>query len=184
MESFLKFSIVKCTSKETHAERQFWDEEIVTLSLWNNNLLAWRRSTVWFDRACVDPHLIFSPDNKFVVTWKCLREGLGIHILDAKTGETRHTLLQEHFDVVDCKFVVDSESLVCFVRDNFLRLFNIRSGDLLSVLDIGERPYSLGACVGQSLVAIGLWGRLKFVHVELPEVKGSQRKQGSFTKRK
>ena len=170
--------VLVCTSKETHAERQFWDEEIVTLSLWNNNLLAWRRSTVWFDRACVDPHLFFSPDNKFVVTWKCLREGLGIHILDAKTGETRHTLLQEHFDVVDCKFVLDSESLVCFVRDNFLRLFSIRSGDLLSVLDIGERPYSLGACVGQSLVAIGLWGRLKFVHVELPEVKGSQRKQG------
>ena len=167
-----------CTSKETRAERQFWDEEIVTLSLWNNNSLAWKRSTVWFDRACVDPHLIFSPDNKFVVTWKCLREGLGIHILDAKTGETRHTLLQEHFDVVDCKFVVDSESLVCFVRDNFLRLFNIRSGDLLSVLDIEERPYSLGACVGQSLVAIGLWGRLKFVHVELPKVKDSKRKQG------
>ena len=173
-----KHQVVVCTSKETHAERQFWDEEIVAVSLWNNNSLAWRRSTVWFDRACVDPHLIFSPDDKFVVTWKCLREGLGIHILDAKTGETRHTFLEDHFDVVDCKFVVDGESLVCCVRDNFLRLFNIRSGDLLSMLDIEERPYSLGACVGQSLVAIGLWDRLKFVHVELPRVKGSEEKKG------
>ena len=170
--------VLVCSSKETHAERQFWDEEIVTMSLWNNNSLAWRRSTVWFDRACVDPHLIFSPDDKVVVTWKCLREGLGIHILDARTGETRHTLLQDHFDVVDCKFVVDSESLVCCARDNFLRLFNIRSGDLLSVLDIEERPYSLGTCVEQSLVAIGLWGRLKFVHVELPRVKNSKGKEG------
>ena len=122
-----------CTSKEPRAERQFWDEDIVTLSLWNSNSLARRRSAVWFERASVESHLIFSPDNKFVVTWKCLRGGLGIHILDAKTGETRHTLLQEHFDVVDCKFVVESESLVCVVRDNFLGLFNIRSGDLLSV---------------------------------------------------
>lgn len=170
--------VLVCTCKETHAERQFWDEEVVTVSLWNINSLAWRRSTVWFDRGCVDPHLIFSPDDKFVVTWKCLREGLGIHILDARTGETRHSLLQDRFDIVDCKFVVDSESLVCCVRDNFLRLFNIKSGDLLSVLDIEERPYSLGTCVGQSLVAIGLWDRLKLVHVELPRVKDSEGKKG------
>lgn len=91
--------VLVCTYKETHTDRQFWDEEMLTMILWNNNLLAWRRSTVWFDRACVDPHLIFSPDDNFVVTWKCLREGLGIHILDARTGATRHSLLQDSFDV-------------------------------------------------------------------------------------
>ena len=95
----------------------------MTVSLWNNNSLARRRSTVWFDGACVNPHLIFSPDDKFVVTWKCLRACLGIHILDAKAKGTRHTLLEDHFYVVDCKFLVDNESLVCCVRDrNFLRL--------------------------------------------------------------
>ena len=29
--------VLVCTSKETHTDRQFWDEEIVPVSLWNNN---------------------------------------------------------------------------------------------------------------------------------------------------
>lgn len=128
-----QLQVLVCTFKETHAELQFWNKEIVTLSLWNNNSLAWRRGTC-------RPTLDFRTRQQVCCDLEVPSgiEGLGIHVLDAKTGETRHTLLQEYFDVVDCKFVVDSVSLVCFVRDNFFRLFNIRSGDPLSVVNISE----------------------------------------------
>jgi len=122
---------------------------------------------------------MFSPDGEFVVTWASFSSGYGVHILDAKTGETQRTLLKDQDDIVDCKFVVNCESLVCCSKDNFLRLFNIRSGDQLSVLDIEEQPCCLGACLDKPLVAIGLWGaRLKFVHVELPGVQDSEGKKG------
>ena len=75
---------------------------------------------------------------------------------------------QTDIAIVDCKFL-DDESLVCCSEDNFLRLYNLEAGDLLSVLDIGEQPFSLGACPNHPLVAIGLSGtRIKFVHVQLP----------------
>ena len=75
--------------------------------------------------------------------------------------------------------VVNDEFLVCCSKDNFLRLFDIRSGELLSVLDIEEQPCCLGACLGKPLVAIGLWGaRLKFVHVKLPGDKDAEGKKG------
>ena len=122
---------------------------------------------------------MFSPKEEFVVTWGSLNSGRGLHILDARTGETLRTLLKDQDDIVDCKFVVNGESLVCCSKDNFLRWFDIRSGDLLSVLDIEERPYCLGACLGKPLVAIGLLGaRVKFVHVELPRVQDAEGKRG------
>ena len=78
-----------------------------------------------------------------------------------------HVFLRDQKDIVKCKFL-DDESLVCCSEDNFLRLYNIRTGDLLSILDIGERPLCLGACLYQPLVAIGLSEtRIKFVHAQL-----------------
>lgn len=111
---------------------------------------------------------MFSPNEELVVTWKILDAGFGLHILDSQTGETLHIFLQDQDDIVDCKFV-DVESLVCCSGDNFLRLFNVGTGQLLSVIDIGERPFSLGTSLQEPLVAIGLSGdKLKFIQVHLP----------------
>ena len=142
------------------------DEGEVTVSLFNKGSVKWERIA---DNSYVrDEHMIFSPKNEFVVTWNTLDEGQGLHVLDADTGETLHVLLRDQNDIIECKFL-DDESLVCCSGDNFLRLFNVRTGDLLSVLDIGEQPLCLGACLYQPLVAIGLSGtRIKFVHVQLP----------------
>ena len=55
-------------------------------------------------------------------------------------------------------------------------MFQIRTGGLLCILDIEERPFSLGGCAREDLVAVGLLlGRLKFIHVELPRRKESER---------
>ena len=75
--------------------------------------------------------------------------------------------------------VVNDEFLVCCSKDNLLRLFNVKSGNLLSVLEIEERPHCLEAYLDQPLVAIGLLGaRLRFVHVELPSVQDAAGKKG------
>ena len=145
------------------------DHEKVTVSLRKNGLIKWERNTeYWNVLSLLSKHMIFSPRNEFVVTWNTLDEGQGLHVLNADTGETLHVLLRDQKDIIECKFL-DDEFLVCCSGDNFLRLCNVRTGDLLSVLDIGDQPFCLGACLNQPLVAIGLSGtRIKFVHVQLP----------------
>ena len=150
-------------------EGQSWgpvDEGVVTVSLLNKGSIKWERIA---DNSYLrDEHMIFSPKNEFVVTWNTLDEGQGLHVLDADTGETLHVLLRDQNDIIECKFLND-ETLVCCSGDNFLRLCNVRTGHLLSVLDIGEQPLCLGACLNQPLIAIGLSGtRIKFFHVQLP----------------
>ena len=151
---------------------------IEELTLWlrkkNSHKNLWERKSKKYHGESFSPRLILSPKEEFVVTWDSLYAGYGLHILDARCGETRHNLLKNHDDIVDCKFACDDESLLCCTSDNFLRLFQIRTGDLLCILDIEERPFSLGASAREDLVAVGLSsGRLKFIHVELPRRKES-----------
>ena len=145
------------------------DNEKLTVSLRKNRIIKWERNTEYvFSLSPFQQHMIFSPRNEFVVTWNTLDRGQGIHVLHAETGETLHVFLRDQKDIIECKFL-DDESLVCCSGENFLRLYNVRTGDLLSVLDIGEQPFCLGACLYQPLIAIGLSGtRIKFVHVQLP----------------
>ena len=145
------------------------DKQNVTVSLRNEGITRWERHTTFSADSMhlFNPDMIFSPKNDCVVTWNTLDGGQGIHVLQAETGETLHVFLRDQKDIVKCKFL-DDESLVCCSEDNFLRLYNIRTGDLLSILDIGERPLCLGACLYQPLVAIGLSEtRIKFVHAQL-----------------
>ena len=159
--------------------------EKVTVSSWKNGVILWER-TCWTDSARVitanKPQMLFSPKSELVVAWNTLDEGQGLHILNADTGETLHVFLgdQTGIVIVDCKFL-DDESLVCCSKDNFLRLYNLEAGDLLSVLDIGEQPFCLGACLYQPLVAIGLSGaRTKFIHVQLPKETKKKERLVSF----
>ena len=159
--------------------------EKVTVCSWKNGVILWER-TCWTDSArvitAIKPQMLFSPKSELVVTWNTLDEGHGLHILNADTGETLHVFLGDQTDIaiVDCKFL-DDESLVCCSKDNFLRLYNLEAGDLLSILDIGEQPFCLGACLYQPLVAIGLSGaRTKFIHVQLPKETKKKERLVSF----
>ena len=170
--------LLVCTTEEIDDDF-FADVERLTVSLRNSKSRVWERCTKRYDSHQFAPHFMFSSEDSLLVTWGSLYSGYGVHILDARTGETLHTLLKDDGDITDCKFVVNDESVVCCSNDNFLRLFNIRSGDLLSVLDIEEHPHCLGACLSKPLVAIGLMGaRLKFVHVKLPGVQEAEGKKG------
>ena len=160
-------------------DERLWDKLVITVSLRNKGSVVWKRNTIWinFDgSACSDPRMIFSPHSEFVVIWNILDAGHGLHILDAKTGETLHIFFKNQEDIVDCKFV-DTEALVCCRKDNFLRLLNVKTGHLLSLLDIGEEPFSLGVCLHNPLVAIGLKDtKVKFITVRL--LVDTQNKKG------
>ena len=160
--------VLVCTSKETEVFNALLVK--VKLSLRKNGLILWERTAFWIDPRGKRSHTVLcSSKHEFVVTWNTLEEGHGLHILYADTGETLHVFLGDQNDIADCKFL-DDESLVCCSGENFLRLYNVRTGDLLSVLDIGEQPFCLGASLYQPLVAIGLSAtRIKFVHVQLPK---------------
>ena len=184
--SYDHYVFVSCNSQNqllvcTMDVLDFVDGDELTVTLGKNNSFScvWKRKERRYDIRSFTPYFMFSPEEEFVVTWASFSSGKGVHILDAKTGETQRTLLEDQDDIVDCKFVVNGESLVCCSKDNFLRLFDIISGDLLSVLDVEEQPCCLGACVDKALVAIGLWGaRLKFVHIKLPSDQDAEGKKG------
>ena len=167
--------LLVCTIKTICHE--FFDEEELTVSLRNNNALecVWKRGTNRYkDEFFLKPGFILSPEEEFIVTWHTFNSSYGVHILDAKTGETFNTMLKDLNGIVDCKFAVNCNTLVCCSRDNLLRLLNVKTGHLLSVLDIEERPCCLGACLDKPLVAIGLL----VVHVELSKVKETEEKKG------
>ena len=171
--------VLVCTFDEIE-DRVFNGEEL-KVSLRNNNswTSCWERSSRRYDDCPFVPHFAFSPEEDLVITWHSLSAGFGLHILDMRCGKTVLTLLKHRIDIVDCKFVCDSESLISCNEDNFVRLWNVRSGDLLCLLDIEEVPLTLGACLGNDLVVVGLSGaRLKFIHAVLPRVKDSEKKKG------
>ena len=66
-------------------------EEELIVSLRRSNVLKclWQRSTKRFEsEILITPGFIFSPAEKFVATWNTFDSSYGIHILNAKTGET------------------------------------------------------------------------------------------------
>ena len=160
--------VLLCTSKKSDVFKAILVK--LKISLRKNRLILWERTAFWIDPRGIQSHpVLCSSKHEFVVTWNTLEEGHGLHILNADTGETLHVFLGDQNDIVDCKFL-DDESVVCCSGDNLLRLYNVRAGVLLSILDIGEQPFCLGACLYQPLIAIGLSGtRVKFVHVQLPK---------------
>jgi len=177
--------LLVCTFDEI--EDHVLNGEELKVSLRNNNSMTscWERSSKRYDDCPFVPHFVFSPEEDLVITWHSLSAGFGLHILDMRCGKTVLTLLKHRIDIVDCKFVCDSESLISCNEDNFVRLWNVRSGDLLCLLDIEEVPFTLGACLGNDLVVVGLSGaRLKFIHAVLPRVKDSEKKKGSITETK
>ena len=99
----------------------------------------------------------------------------GVYVLDALSGNTRHILCKAK-QVYDFKFVSD-EACVIHTYDPIcgyrLQLFNVRSGDLLSLLDIDSenQVQALGSCPRKGLIAISLIGsevNFKVIQVKLP----------------
>ena len=119
--------------------------------------------------------VMFSPGEQFVVVYL---SGYGFqkffHILDAASGNSLHALRAG-----TCEFLSDEECVVFHLSDKF-ELYNIRSGHLLSVIDVGGDITCLAACRSQRLVAIGLLNstpNFKVIRVWLPRDKDNRKSE-------
>ena len=120
---------------------------------------------------------MFSPTENFVLisakSPQCKQE---VRVLDASSGATVCTLCTVDY-VTKCAFVSDAECVIdCQDRpgSSCLRLFNVKTGDLLSVLDTDTWPSCLVSFPQKGLIAFGLWnsGRMcAFIEVKLPRDK-------------
>ncbi|XP_020604971.1 uncharacterized protein LOC110043805, partial [Orbicella faveolata] len=124
------------------------------------------------------PPGLFSPAEQFVVTWS-RNEML---VLDTVSGKTVHILCRND-RVSDCKFVSDKECVVSSrsrLGGYSLRLFNVKSGDLLSIINLEREVQYLAACPRTRLVAINQryfkhgFG-FKLIQVQLVQDKGNRK---------
>ena len=143
-------------------------------------------TTVWavslFPRlpvmSCSIPPGLFSPAQQFIVTWS----RRAMLVLDTVSGQALH-LLCKNDQVSDCKFVSDEECVVssadCLGAYS-LRLFNVKSGQLLSIINLERKVKSLAACPRTRLVAINQrypedTVGFKFIQVQLAQDKSSRK---------
>ena len=173
--------VVYCSEQEASGKRQ--------LVLYKNEakMFTWKNDDTIYkgDRYWRQPHCVFSPKGDVVVTWNTLNDGYGLHVLKARTGRSSYTFLENHYDIADCKFLNDGESVLCHrFNDSNVWMFNVASGLVLAVLDVGERPTSIGSSPNESLIAVGLrFSNLKLIRARLPRQERScvRRTRGKST---
>ena len=115
------------------------------------------------------PGGLFSPKGDFVV----LQTSKVVKIYNATSGKLHRKLLEKNY-VVDVKFITNQALIVCTREDvgNFLRMYDVISGEHLTTLDIEEEPFCLGVCLNSLLVAVGHRGSdVRLIQVHLPRSK-------------
>ena len=136
----------------------------------------------------------FSPTEQYCV----LGDFNALYALDVVLGNTLRRLQPRtpghlHPEAIECKFVSDEECVACFsdglyhTRSNFLQLFNIKSGDVLSEIALESRVYDLAACPRERLIAIDFVDstmNFKVLQVKLPRDKhnGKSKRSGFINK--
>ena len=110
-----------------------------------------------------------------------------VYVLDASSGNTLHMLFTID-RVFNCAFLSNEECVIPCRNDSenhCLRLFNVRTGDWLSVLDIVAEPTPscLAAFAQKGLIAIGIFDSnskrmYEFVEVRLPRDQVNREAEG------
>ena len=115
--------------------------QVVTFSgdhiqMWNGDTLFWKRE---WPRTILGPAIVrFSPSEEFLVVWAGL-DSEEVYVHDPTSGKLLR-IFETAGDVCECTFVGDADCVILTflpLGDAWcLRLFNIRSGDLLSLIDL------------------------------------------------
>ena len=113
---------------------------------------------------------LLSPNGEFCVIW----DASLVEVYNAASGKLHWELFRRMSEVVDCKFITYKELIVCSreYHGNFLRMFDVRSREHLNVLEIEERPSSLGVCPYSLRIAVGLLRDINLIQFHLPQGKG------------
>ena len=148
-----------------------------SLQLSDGQTTFWRKGVFVSSLFGRRPTGIFSLSERFVVICpETIMSRHCMYVLDALSGKTVHTVREVNW-VFDCKFISDEEcviSLETASEDNCLQLFNVESGDLLSVINLENEVNCLAACPRKRLLAIEQSGSkhgFKLIQVHLPQDK-------------
>ena len=112
------------------------------------------------------PAALYSPKGDFVAVWAFET----VNIYKATSGK-HHCKLPVSCCVEDVKFITNRTLMVCSNQSigNFLRMFDVDSGERLASLDIEETPFCLGVHLNSLHVAVGLYGSdVRLIKVHLP----------------
>ena len=149
----------------------------VQLSDGKNEL--WKRNLPWRHRL---PYLslpgMFSPTEEFVlVSSRNPQSKEEVLVLEASSGKHLRTLCTVHA-ILDCAFVSKTECVIVCENTTasyyFLPLFNVSTGDFLTVLDIDHEPSRcLASCPQKGLIAFGLENsKCMYAVIEVKQLRG------------
>lgn len=137
------------------------------------------QTTLWkTDLLLPTGHALFSLSERILVISAETPDGdQGMYVLDAFSGRILRILCKSA-PVLDCQFVSDEECAILLGAasgGSSLHLFDVESGDLLSVIDLPEREVSqIAVCPRKRLLAIDRYdSRLgaELIQVHLPRNK-------------
>ena len=174
---------IACNSK-CHVMTVEYSDEDEGLQMQCGDKVLWKISETRFQ---LRNFRSFSPSEQYCVLVGTPSEGIcTLYVLHAVSGETLSVLCSWdsfHEANVDCKFVSDEECVAYFSdvsKGYFLKLFNVKSGDLLSEIALELHVYSLAACPRKGLVALGFMDtkvNFKVLQVKLPRDEDRKRKR-------
>ena len=169
----LQGRVLTCNSKcQLLSDTTFEGSCPWSLQLLDGETVVWRKKDIGrfsvshdFNKA-----VAFSPMEQFLVVGTTD----GILVLDAETGNTLRTLGLSFSLFLHCTFISD-DTCVISARDLTVQMFNVKSGELLTGIDVESDANCLAACPFNRVLAIGLKDstpNFKVIRVHLPRGEG------------
>ena len=143
-----------------------------SLQLLDGETVVWRKKDIGRFSVSHDFNkgVAFSPMEQFLVVGTTD----GILVLDAETGNTLRTLGLSFSLFLHCTFISD-DTCVISARDLTVQMFNVKSGELLTGIDVESDANCLATCPFNRVLAIGLKDstpNFKVIRVHLPRGEG------------
>ncbi|CAH3185615.1 unnamed protein product, partial [Porites evermanni] len=171
----LQGEVLTCNSKcqlfiqRTLEATQFLRPCSYSLQLLDGKTVVWGKEGI--NRYPYDKGEAFSPMEQFLVVGTTD----GTLVLDAETGNTLRTLRPFTFTHYwHCTFISDDTCVIsgfCLT----VQLFNVKSGELLTEIEVEGHVTCFAACPFNLVLAIGLWNstpNFKVIRVHLPRGEG------------
>ena len=153
----LQGRVLTCNSKcQLLIERAFEAYQFLRSGPWSLRLLdgetvVWRKKDIERVPEYNDKAVAFSPMEQFLVVGTTD----GILVLDAETGNTLRTFRTSTFlHVWYCTFISDDTCVI--PSSETVQLFNVKSGELLTEIDVESIFTCSAACRFNRVLAIGL----------------------------
>ena len=166
----LQGEVLTCNSKcqlliQRILEKTYFVLPSCSLQLLDGKTVVWGKKGINMYRN--DKAVAFSPMEQFLV----VRTTDGISVLDPETGNTLRTLGRSIFSFsLHCTFISD-DTCVISDYDSTVQLLNVKSGELLTKIDVESRVICLAACPFNLVLSIGLrysTPNFKVIRVHLP----------------